>query len=78
MDIFLDDVIPNEFEQTDFLENLKTLIAPEGLLLYNRLFNTQEDKTTTQHFYEDIFCKIFPDATYLNVDGNWMLLNRKI
>jgi len=78
MDIFLDDVIPSEFEQTDFLENLKTLIAPNGLLLYNRLFNTHEDKAVTAHFYEAIFSKTFPDATFLNVDGNWVLLNRKI
>ncbi len=78
MDIFLDDVIPNEFEQIDFLENLKSLIAPKGLLMYNRLFNTKKDKAITQHFYKDVFCKIFPDAMYLNVDGNWMLLNRKI
>jgi len=78
MDIFLDDVIPNQFEQIDFLENLKTLIAPKGLLMYNRLFNTKEDKAITQHFYETVFCKTFPDATCLNVDGNWMLLNRKI
>lgn len=78
MDVFLDDAIPNEFEQHNFLHHLKGLIAPNGLLMYNRLANTHQDKTATASFFEKIFCEVFPDATYLDVDGNWMLLNRKI
>jgi len=78
MDVFLDDAIPSEFERSNFLHHLKNIITPNGLLMYNRLANTKKDKITTQYFFKKTFCEVFPDATYLDVDGNWMLLNRKV
>ncbi len=77
MDIFLDDVIPSSFEQTEFLLKLSSLLSSEGVLLYNRLSLTKKDLTDTQFFYSNNFSTVFPQATYLDVEGNWMLINRK-
>jgi SAM-dependent methyltransferase len=76
MDVFLDDIIPNEFEQTEFLENLARLLNPDGILLYNRLAVTPRDRELSSAFYEEVFQKTFPQATFLDLNSNWMLLNR--
>ena len=76
MDVFLDDIVPEEFEAKDFLENLKQLIAKDGLLLFNRLANTPEDLKATQTFFNEKFQPVFPEGRYLEVRGNWMLLDK--
>lgn len=76
MDIFLDDVIPTPFESVDFLETLKTALLPGGVLLYNRLYRQKQDKVKTQAFFEDTFRTVFPEATYIEVDGNWIISNQ--
>ncbi len=77
MDVFFDDLIPEKFESVPFLQQLQTLIKPSGLLMYNRLAFNEKDISKTKIFYEEIFSKVFPEGTYLEVKGNWMLLNRK-
>jgi len=76
MDVFLDDVVPEQFESDEFLENLKQALSPSGILLYNRLALTMKDVRDTRTFYEQQFQKHFPDGTALDVNGNWMLINR--
>ena len=76
MDIFLDDVVPERMEQQYFLELLRESLAPQGALLYNRLSLTWKDARATEAFFRDVFCQVFPEGTYLSLNGNWMLLNR--
>lgn len=76
MDIFLDDVVPRKFGSSTFLQNLRERLAPGGLLLYNRLSLTPEDQKETLRFYHERFKKVFPQGTYLDVNTNYMLLNR--
>jgi hypothetical protein len=78
MDIFLDDEIPAEFQSKTYLERLQTLLKPEGVLLYNCLSLKEEDKIKTGSFFQNKFKKVFPAATYLDLGGNWMLLNRPL
>ncbi len=75
VDIFLDDVIPDLFTQSFFLENTKELLSPKGLLLYNRLANTEEDLEKTKTFFKGTFQQVFPQGRHLEVGGNWMLVN---
>lgn len=75
MDVFLDDLVPKAFEQEDFLAGLKAMLNPGGLLLYNRLAATDKDKQDSRHFYENHFLSVFPQAAYLDVGGNYMLIN---
>jgi len=77
MDVFLDDEIPHNFEDENYLERLKELLNPEGIILYNRLYHTPEDIKKTTAFYNNKFTNVFPEGGYVEVKGNWMLLNRK-
>ncbi|MFT5382823.1 MAG: spermidine synthase [Saprospiraceae bacterium] len=77
MDVFFDDVIPEQFESEIFLDRLKSLTAPGGLLMYNRLAFNKRDIAATKSFYENTFSKVFKDGTFLEVKGNWMLLDRR-
>ena len=76
MDIFQDDEIPPKFEEIGFLEDLRRLVAPGGLLMYNRLSRTARDLSATRIFFEGPFRTVFPEASYFDLRGNWMLFNR--
>lgn len=76
VDVFLDDEIPGNIQGADFLSQLKRVIKPEGLILYNRLAFTEEDLKQTKLFFEEQFQPIFQNGTFLAVNSNWMLLNR--
>lgn len=78
MDVFFDDFIPEQFEQQAFLEKLKTLTKPNGLMMYNRLAFTEKDIERTRTFYEEKFIQVFDKGTFIEVKGNWMLLNRTL
>ncbi len=78
MDVFIDDKVPQVFENESYLQKLKSLIAPKGRLLYNRLALTDSDKKETKSFYENHFLPVFPESVFLDVGGNWMLINRDI
>jgi spermidine synthase len=75
MDVFLDDNVPESFEQQAFLQGLKGMLNPKGLLLYNRLAATEKDKKGSIAFFEDRFQVVFPEGAYLDVGGNYMLVN---
>ena len=75
VDIFLDDVIPDDFQQQDFLESVKLLLTKNGIVLYNRLAQTEEDKKDSTFFFKEAFLPVFPKGRYIDVDGNWMFTN---
>lgn len=76
MDIFLDDIIPRKFASLTFLRFLEQALADQGVLLYNRLSLTPDDREETLQFYTQCFKTVFPRGTYLDVQTNFMLLNR--
>ena len=76
MDVFVSDYIPKEFETEEFLLHLKNKVAPEGLLLFNRLYFFEKDKIKTENYFNNIFKKVFPNGRHLNINGNWILMNR--
>lgn len=75
MDIFLDDTIPTQFESVPFLENLQSMLRPEGLLLYNRLALNAQDREKSQAFFDTAFTSVFREGKKMDVGRNWMLLN---
>ena len=76
MDVFLDDVVPENFETVHYLEQLGNLLNPNGILLFNKLAATKKDRVQAGEFFE-LFKTVFPNGTYLEVNGNWMLINDK-
>ncbi|RLD20665.1 MAG: hypothetical protein DRI69_05830 [Bacteroidetes bacterium] len=77
MDVFVDDEIPDRLFSMDFLELLKDRLTPNGVLMYNCLARTDADIHATKKFLFDEFLTVFPEGGYLDVRGNWMLVNRK-
>ncbi len=77
MDVFVDDEIPDRLFSMDFLELLRDRLTPTGVLMYNCLARTEADLHATKKFLFDEFLTVFPEGGYLDVRGNWMLVNRK-
>ncbi len=75
VDVFLDDIIPGEFQQIEFLQDCAKLLSHNGLLLYNCLTWTDKDLEETEKFYNNVFSKAFPKAKHLEIFGNWILIN---
>lgn len=75
MDVFIDDAVPSPFESEEFVEQLSDLLAPGGVLLYNRLTAAIKDTRKSQQFFKQVFLPVFPEGKYINVQGNWILLN---
>jgi spermidine synthase len=78
MDVFIDDKVPEDLETEDFAEVLQQTLSDNGLLIFNRLAFTEEDKAGTERYYNEVFKKVFPMATIFESGGNRMLLSRKI
>ncbi len=76
MDVFLDDEVPTELEHEDFLVNLKKMLSPDGILLFNKLSYSKKDKKNSDAFFINHFKRIFTEGVYLDVKGNYILLNR--
>ncbi len=77
MDVFIDDKVPSGCETPAFLQQLKKLLTPKtGILLFNKLAATPSDRSKSGFFFDTHFKKIFPDADFLEIDGNYILINR--
>jgi SAM-dependent methyltransferase len=76
MDVFIDDTVPTAFEQAEFLTHLKSLLTPNGLLLFNKLAFFKKDKQAAMDFLKYPFKQVFTEGGYLDVQGNYILLNR--
>ena len=76
MDVFLDDAVPTELEQDDFLNNLKDMLSENGVLLFNKLAFHKNDKKEAFSFFQNHFKRVFTEGVYLDVQGNYILLNR--
>jgi hypothetical protein len=77
MDIFVNDKVPEIFEEPDFLEGLANSLSQDGLLLFNRLAATRKDKDESMKFFMENFKSVFPKGEILDVGGNYMLVNDK-
>lgn len=77
MDVFNDDLVPTQMTTEDFLILLKSTLNDDGLLLYNRLYQYEKDKRETDLFEHEAFRKVFPDYTYVEVEGNRVYFSSK-
>lgn len=77
VDLFLDDMVPEKFNSTDFLAKLDSHLKTGGVLLFNRLAHTSDAFNETLKYYESAFLKIFPGGRKLNTGGNLVLFYEK-
>ncbi len=75
MDVFRDALIPSAFQTLSFLEHLRSRLSPNGVLLFNFLARTAEDRRRADRFFREKFLRVFPGGNYLDTGGNWMLMN---
>jgi spermidine synthase len=78
VDLFLDALVPPQFEETTFLKMVQKALAPEGILIYNKLAYSDQDKAAAATFFDTKFKEVFPSAMLFDAVGNYMLLNRPV
>lgn len=69
MDVFQSGDIPIRFQSEDYLNLLKLRLAPEGLILYNRM-NINENHKRENNAFLPLMSEIFPQATHLEIKDN--------
>lgn len=77
IDLFIDDIVPDEFRTPEFLEDVHDLLSEDGVLFFNHLGLTRADQKLAKAYFEEIFQKVLPDGQLLQVKGNCMLISRK-
>lgn len=75
VDVFVGEHTPQKFRTTDFLDRLASLTAPGGIVIYNTLAFTPEDRNVSREFFDQIFKRTFVDAQCINAHRNYMLLS---
>lgn len=75
MDVFQDAIIPTHLSTIEFLEQVSQRLGPDGVLIYNCLANTDAKKRSSQAFFDDYFCQVFPSASIIDTGGNYMLVS---
>lgn len=75
LDVFIDAVIPEEFLEIEFMEDLKSLLTENGFIIFNHLalYDIDIQKATT--YFNDVFRPCFENSTFLQLKTNMMLLS---
>jgi len=68
-DIYINDQIPPQLEEAEFLRHLKRLLTPDGRLLYNKDVNHPDMKKSLP-VLEERLRKVFPEIEKLQVVKN--------
>jgi len=74
IDLFIDDIIPDQFKAVIFLQSLKQTLNP-GSVLYNMLGDYQSDKTTAELYHQEVFSKVFPESALYHTGTNYILMS---
>jgi len=77
IDVFVDDIIPEQCRNTDFLEACKEKLKKNGVLIFNALAATDEDKAQAEELYFEVFEKTFYEAKLVDVLGNYIFVSRQ-
>jgi spermidine synthase len=75
-DVFVGDAIPQDLQSEEALRMMKEMLRPGGVLMYNRLSRFRPDKDKSLKFRDKVFLPVFPEGGFLDVEGNWMFVNR--
>jgi hypothetical protein len=55
---------------------MNEMLRPGGIWLYTRLSRYKPDIDQSLRFRDEAFRRVFPDGDFIDVDGNWMFVNR--
>ena len=76
VDIFINDKIPAVILSHMFLESVKELLNPNGVVLFNHLANRDQERKNGHTFFKNAFQNIFPNTQLLDVDGNFIFVGK--
>ncbi|MBY5957391.1 hypothetical protein KUV50_04530 [Membranicola marinus] len=76
IDVFIGEIVPSHVKTNAFIRQLKNALLPGGRILWNMLYDTNEQARAVDKFIEYQFRTIFPDYQILQVLGNVILTNR--
>ena len=76
LDLFIDNIVPADFETPDFLGKLAMRLNTKGLVLFNRLSFTQSLKDQTETVFQTMK-QVFPNSYQLPIKGNTMIVSSK-
>lgn len=72
VDVFLDASVPETLHAETFLQNLRKLVAPGGILLFSRLLDRQRFERPLW----DHLDRVFPEAAQIDTGGNVVMCFR--
>lgn len=75
VDIFVGDRTPDDFTTAEYLESLKRILNPDGLIIYNTLAYTEEQRQTSDDFFLSTFRDVYPTAQSIYAHRNNMLIS---
>lgn len=75
VDLFLDEMVPEIFDEADFAKRLKRILRKDGLIIWNRLASESKFRQRTETYFYSTFKRVFPKAVFLKMEANWMLMN---
>ena len=52
-------------------------LTPQGILLFNQLALTQQDRELALDYFHEVFQPCFPEGTYLDTRSNFVFLNNR-
>ena len=76
IDIFIDDLTPEQFTTNQFLSLVKQKMNESSMLIYSKINATQEHKNANQIF-EKNFAEIFPTAFSFNAQYNKIYVSQQ-
>lgn len=78
IDLFLDDIIPDQFKANSFLLSVKSSLSSDGIVLYNMLGDYEKDRKAAKAFFREHFRKVFPDGTMMHTGTNFILASSDV
>lgn len=74
VDVFIDTNTPSKFRSASFLENLKSRLSSDGLIIYNTMVNHEDLSRVSNAFYRSTFKQTFPQGFAIRTSGNRVLV----
>jgi spermidine synthase len=78
IDLFEDHEVPKQFQTPQFLKNCKSLLADQGILLYNTPANQPYELEASSNFFTEIFLKVFPQGEKKHFFKNFILFSKEV
>jgi len=77
VDVFIDDVIPQQILAKSFMHKLKTRLNPKGVILLNMLADYKSDKENAEKYFKKVLQKVFTQSMLYNTGTNYILISNK-